>query len=116
MKNKLNERDYSIHIPIYRAFSIFLNRYCFFDANKTNSNILLSFQKVAKLMPDLKKCSEKMIKGVFKVFGFVFSLVACELFFAHATGTLMSMAPTLIFIGIGLKILQKKIDNDSAFN
>lgn len=48
--------------------------------------------------------------------GFVFSLVACELFFAHATGTMMSMAPTLIFIGIGLKILQKKIDNDSAFN
>ena len=87
MKNKLSESDYSIHIPIYRAFSIFLNRYCFSDANKTNSNILLSFQKVAKIMPDLKKCSEKMIKGVFKVFGFI---TGCELNFFNYHGKSMS--------------------------
>ena len=74
-KNKLKDNEYTFHISIYRAFSIFLNRYCFFEANKNNSNILKSLQNVMTLMPDFKNCSKIMIKSIYKVFGFV---TGCE--------------------------------------
>ena len=75
IKNELKDDEYSFHISLYRAFSIFLNRYCFHEANKTNSNILKSLQNVHKLMPDFQKCSREMIKSIYKVFGFI---TACE--------------------------------------
>ena len=74
-KIKLKENEYSFHISIYRAFSIFLNRYCFFEANKNNTNILKSLQTAMTLMPDFKNCSKIMIKSIYKVFGFV---TGCE--------------------------------------
>ena len=71
----LKEDEYTFHITLYRAFSIFLNRYCFHEANKNNTDILKSLQNVYKLMPDFLKCSKEMIKSVYKVFGFI---TACE--------------------------------------
>ena len=72
---KLEENEYTFHITLYRAFSIFLNRYCFHEANKNNTNIFKTLQNVIKLMPDFIKCSQEIIKSVYKVFGFV---TACE--------------------------------------
>ena len=70
-KHSLSSKEYSIHITLYRGFSIFLNRYCFHEANKNNTNIFASLQTAAKLIPDFKKCSKLMIKSIYKVFGFV---------------------------------------------
>ena len=75
-----------LFISLYRAFSIFLNRYCFHEANKTNTHILQSLQNVMKLMPDFKKCSKIMIKSIYKVFGFI---TACEEGFFSYYGTSM---------------------------
>ena len=75
IKNELNENEYSFHICLYRAFSIFVNRYCFHEANKNNSNIYKSFNNVDKLFKDFDKCSKVMIKSIYKVFGFI---TACK--------------------------------------
>ena len=84
IKNELNENEYSFHISLYRAFSIFLNRYCFHEANKNNTNIFKSLNSVNKIMPDFIKCSEEMVKSVYKVFGFI---TACdEGFFSYYGG------------------------------
>ena len=84
IKNELNENEYSFHITLYRAFSIFLNRYCFHEANKNNTNIFKSLNNVNNIMPDFIKCSEEMIKSVYKVFGFI---TACyEGFFSYYGG------------------------------
>ena len=85
-ENSLKDNEYTFHIPLYRAFSIFLNRYCFHEANKTNTHILQSLQNVMKLMPDFKKCSKIMIKSIYKVFGFI---TACEEGFFSYYGTSM---------------------------
>ena len=80
-KNELEADEYTFHITLYRAFSIFLNRYCFHEANKNNSNILATLQNVVKLMPDFIKLSKKMVKSIYKVFGFI---TACqEEFFSY---------------------------------
>ena len=71
IKNKLEENEYSFHIPIFRAFSIFLNRFCFNEANKTNSNIFAIMLNISKSMPDFQKCCQKIITGIYKVFAFV---------------------------------------------
>ena len=75
IKNELGENEYSFHIILYRGFSFFLNRYCFHEANKYNSNIYKSFNTVDKLFPDFQKCSKAMIKNIYKVFGFI---TACK--------------------------------------
>ena len=85
-KKALKDDEYSFHIPIYRAFSIFLNRYCFFEANKNNTNILKSLQSAITLMPDFKNCSKIMIKSIYKVFGFV---TGCEEGFFNYYGETM---------------------------
>ena len=36
--------EYTFHIPLYRAFSIFLNRYCFYYAHTNNTDILHGLQ------------------------------------------------------------------------
>ena len=71
IKKKLDYNEYSFHITLFRAFSIFLNRFCYYQANKFNSDIFSCVQEVPKLMSDFKKCSQIMIKGIYKVFGFV---------------------------------------------
>ena len=67
----LEPQEYSFHIPLYRAFSIFLNRYCFFYANKNNSDLLQGLNSALKLMPNHKECFKIMIESLYKVFGFV---------------------------------------------
>ena len=67
----LEPQEYSFHIPIYRAFSIFLNRYCFFYANKNNSDLLQGLNSAIKLMSNHKECFKIMIESIYKVFGFV---------------------------------------------
>ena len=74
-KKNLAEDEYSFHITLYRAFAVFLNRYCFHEANKTNTNVFKTLQNVTKLMPEFSKCSKEMIKSVYKVFGFI---TACQ--------------------------------------
>ena len=80
----IGDNEYSFHITLFRAFSIFLNRYCFHEANKNNTNILVTFQNVVKLMPDFKKCCKIMITSIYKVFGFV---TACEEGFLNYYGS-----------------------------
>ena len=70
-KIKLGDDEYTFHITLYRAFSIFLNRYCFHEANKANSNVFKTLKNVDKLMPSFQECSKEMIKSIFKVFGFI---------------------------------------------
>ena len=80
-KNELGENEYTFHITLYRGFSMFLNRYCFYEANKNKTDVFKSLQNVSKLMPDFQKCSKKMIKSIYKVFGFI---TACnEGFFSY---------------------------------
>ena len=74
-------QEYSFHIPLYRAFSIFLNRYCFYYANKNNTDIFQGLQSAIKLMSNYKECCRIMIESIYKVFGFV---TACgEEFFKY---------------------------------
>ena len=67
----LQPQEYSFHIPLYRAFSIFLNRYCFFYANKNNSDLLQGLNSALKLMSNHKECFKILIESIYKVFGFV---------------------------------------------
>ena len=83
----LKSDEYTFHTTLYRAFSIFLNRYCFHEANKRETNIVKTLQNVVKLMPDFYKCSKEMIKSTYKVFGFI---TACEEGFFHYYGTEMA--------------------------
>ena len=55
----LKSDEFTFHITLYRAFSIFLNRYCFHEANKKDTNIFIALQNVVKLMPDFIKCSKE---------------------------------------------------------
>ena len=75
IKNELKENEYSFHITLYRAFSIFLNRYCFYISNKNNSDLYTSLNNLEKLFPDFQKCSRIMIKSIYKLFGFI---TACK--------------------------------------
>ena len=70
-KNILPKDEYSFHIPLFRGFSIFLNRYCFYYANKNNSDILQGLQSAIKLMSNHKECFKIMIESIYKVFGFI---------------------------------------------
>ena len=83
-KNILQPQEYSFHIPIYRAFSIFLNRYCFYYANKNNSDIFQGLNSAIKMIPNYKECFKIMIESIYKVFGYV---TACgEEFFNYYGG------------------------------
>ena len=63
--------EYSFHIPIYRAFSIFLNRYCFFYANTKNTDVFHGLQSAIKKIPNHKECFKIMIESIYKVFGYI---------------------------------------------
>ena len=91
----LKSNEYTFHITLYRAFSIFLNRYCFHVANKTDTSVFKALQNVEKLMPDFIKCSKEMIKSVYKVFGFI---TACEAGFFAYYGVEMPKYESLYYI------------------
>ena len=68
----LGENEYSFHCSLYRCFSIFLNRYCFYYINTINSqDINDGFKNAIKLIPDFKKFGNIIIKDMFKLFGFI---------------------------------------------
>ena len=71
-KNLLKD-EYSYHISLFRGFSIFLNRFCFFYANKYNCNIIegCKFIKENNLMPDYEKCFEYLFEEMSKLFRFI---------------------------------------------
>ena len=67
----LEEDEYSYHISLFRGFSIFLNRYCFFYAEKNNDNVTKGLELVSKKMPNYKECTKILISELFKLFGFI---------------------------------------------
>ena len=77
----IQEDEYTFHIPLYRAFSIFLNRYCFYYAHTNNSDLFQGLQSAIKLFPNHKDCFKIMIESIYKVFGYI---TACgEEFFKY---------------------------------
>ena len=67
----IDSKEYTFHIPLYRAFSIFLNRYCFYYANTNNTDLFQGLQSALKIFPSYKDCFKIMLKSIFKVFGFI---------------------------------------------
>ena len=83
----LDKDDYSFHIPLFRGFSVLLNRYCFYYANKNKTDIFSGLNYAIKLIPNHQEIFKIIIKDIYKVFGFV---TACgENFFTYY-GQLMS--------------------------
>ena len=66
----LKKDEYSYHITLFRGFSIFLNRYCFFYANKYDSDVTKGFESVKDLMPDFDECIKILFLEVSKLFRF----------------------------------------------
>ena len=68
----LAEDEYSYHISLFRGFSIFLNRYCFFFAIKNNSDITkgCEYIKKNKLMQNYDECFKILFSEMSKLFRF----------------------------------------------
>ena len=67
----LTEDEYSYHISLFRGFSIFLNRYCFFYAINNKSDIIkgCEYIKNNKLMPNYDQCFHILFSEMsFKLF------------------------------------------------
>ena len=67
----LEDDEYSYHISLFRGFSIFLNRYCFYCAVKNNDNVTKGLELASKKMPNYKECTKILISELFKLFGFI---------------------------------------------
>ena len=70
----LKESEYSYHISLFRGFSIFLNRYCFFiskDHKINGEDIISGIKSVSQLMEHYEDCVELLLKELLKLFGFV---------------------------------------------
>ena len=68
----LTEDEYSYHISLFRGFSIFLNRYCFFYAINNKSDIIkgCEYIKNNKLMPNYDQCFHILFSEMSKLFRF----------------------------------------------
>ena len=68
----LTEDEYSYHISLFRGFSIFLNRYCFFYATKNNVDITKGCEYIKKngLMPNYDECCKILFSELSKLFRF----------------------------------------------
>ena len=67
--------EYSYHISLFRGFSIFLNRYCFFYVNRVNRcdfDITEAYESVKNLnlMPDFDECINVLFMEVSKFLRF----------------------------------------------
>ena len=71
-KNLLKD-EYSYHISLFRGFSIFLNRFCFYYASKYDCDIIegCKYIKENNLMPDYEKCFEYLFEELSKLFRFI---------------------------------------------
>ena len=67
----LKKDEYSYHVSLFRGFSIFLNRYCFFYAYKYESDVTKGFESVKDLMPDFDKCIKILFLEVSRLFRFI---------------------------------------------
>ena len=70
----LNKDEYSFHITLYRFLSIFLNKFCFIYSMNHHTNLLYSINYAMNLMKDQKIVIERIIKDLFKFFGFINSI------------------------------------------
>ena len=84
---QLKENEYSFHYSLYRGFSIFLNRYCFYYINSINSqDIEDGFKSAVNIIPNFQKFGEIIINDLFKLFGYI---TACGENFLNYYGELM---------------------------
>ena len=67
----IEKDEYSYHISLFRGFSIFLNRYCFFYANKYESEVTKGYESVKHLMPNYEECIKILFLEVSKLFRFI---------------------------------------------
>ena len=92
---QLDKNEYSFHCILYRAFSIFLNRYIFYYINSINiQDINVGFENAIKYIPNFQIFGEIIINDLLKVFGFV---NACRLNFLNYYGELMPNIETYYF-------------------
>ena len=68
---KLKKDEYSYHISLFRGFSIFLNRFCFFYAYENESDVTKGFNEVKNLMENYDKCIEILFLEISKLFRFI---------------------------------------------
>jgi hypothetical protein len=70
----LPPNECSFHMTLFRSFSIFLNRFCFSDSLKNNSDLSSSFANLMKIIPDsTSSINEILIRELLKFLGFVLS-------------------------------------------
>ena len=67
----LKSNEYSYHIPLFRGFSIFLNRFCFNYASKNNCDVMKGFEMVKDFMQNFEECIEISFAEVSKLFKFI---------------------------------------------
>ena len=69
----LSKDEYSYHISLFRGFSIFLNRFCFFFASKNNCDIIegCKYIKENNLMKNYEECFEYLFGEMSKLFRFI---------------------------------------------
>ena len=65
--------EYSYHISLFRGFSIFLNRFCFYFASKYDCDIIegCKYIKENNFMPDYDTCFEYLFEELSKLFRFI---------------------------------------------
>ena len=70
----LPPNESSFHMTLFRSFSIFLNRFCFSDSLKNNSDLSTSFENLMKIIPDSSSSiNEILIREMLKFLGFILS-------------------------------------------
>ena len=93
--NELKKDEYSYHISLFRGFSIFLNRYCFFYAYKYNYDVTKGYEQIKNLMINYDECIKIMFLEVSKLFRFI---SACgEDIFAHYGENMKSYEKTYYY-------------------
>ena len=71
-KENLKVKIFSPYIILIRAYTIFLNRFCFYYSIENNFNLFDSFQYYQKLFPKNKELNEFLFNELINEFGFFF--------------------------------------------
>ena len=67
----LEKDEYSYHISLFRGFSIFLNRFCFYYAKKHESNVNKGFKEVKNFMNNYDECINILFLEISKLLRFI---------------------------------------------
>ena len=67
----LKKDEYSYHISLFRGFSIFLNRFCFYYAKKHESNVNKGFKEVKNFMNNYDECINILFLEISKLLRFI---------------------------------------------